>query len=212
MATTKTYGDGCGIARALDVVGPRWAIPVIRELLFGPLRFSDLERALPGASTTILTDRLRELADHGVVVRRRLPPPAAATVYQLTDRGRALEPILLDLGAWGLEVPRPEPAVLSPSSVLLFLRGRARPRANAARLVVRLVLQARVFAVTVAGGSVVVEAGEPDGWDASIECDPMTLYEILSGERSLAGAQREGLVTVVDDRRRLRLLVDVVRA
>lgn len=212
MATTKTYGDGCGIARALDVVGPRWAIPVIRELLFGPLRFSDLERALPGASTTILTDRLRELADHGVVVRRRLPPPAAATVYQLTDRGRALEPILLDLGAWGLEVPRPEPAVLSPSSVLLFLRGRARPRANAARLVVRLVLQARVFAVTVAGGSVVVEAGEPDGWDASIECDPMTLYEILSGERSLAGAQREGLATVADDRMKLRLLVDAVRA
>src|SRR6185312_3196634 len=88
MPTTRTYGDACGIARALDVVGERWALLVVRELLLGPQRFSDLRRALPGASSNMLTDRLRELEGHGVLQRRRLPPPAASVVYELTGSGR----------------------------------------------------------------------------------------------------------------------------
>src|ERR1043166_7871758 len=102
MPTTRSYGDACGIARALDVVGERWALLVVRELLLGPQRFSDLRRALPGASSNMLTDRLRELEGHDVVRRRRLPPPAASVVYQLTETGRELEPIVLALGGWGL--------------------------------------------------------------------------------------------------------------
>ena len=80
MPTTRTYGDRCGIARALDVVGERWALLVVRELLLGPQRFSDLRRALPRASSNMVADRLRELEGHGVVGRRTLPPPAGSTV------------------------------------------------------------------------------------------------------------------------------------
>jgi DNA-binding HxlR family transcriptional regulator len=124
MPTTRSYNDLCPIARALDVVGERWALLVIRELLLGPQRFSDLRLALPGVSSNLLTDRLRELEVRGVVRRRVLPPPAGSSVYELTDRGLRLEPVLDALGAWGasetgpghspparaanLEPPRPE--------------------------------------------------------------------------------------------------------
>src|SRR4051795_12838765 len=107
MPTTRTYGDACPIARALDAVGERWALLVVRELLLGPQRFADLRRALPGASSNLLADRLRELESRGVIARRKLPPPAASQVYELTDWGGELEPIVLALGGWGLRVPLP---------------------------------------------------------------------------------------------------------
>src|SRR5581483_11856359 len=110
----RTYGDACGIARALDVVGERWALLVVRELLLGPLRFSDLRRALPKASSNLIADRLRELDERGVIHRRRLPPPAGSWVYELTEWGRELENVVLALGAWGLRVEKPpEPSTLS---------------------------------------------------------------------------------------------------
>src|SRR5271155_34402 len=126
MPTTRSYGDACPIGRALDVIGERWALLVVRELLFGAQRFSDLRRALADASTNMLTDRLRELEAHGVVLRRTLPPPAACTVYELTDRGHELEPLLDALGDWGSAESRPASSSLTASSVLLFLRGSAR--------------------------------------------------------------------------------------
>src|SRR3954452_14710840 len=100
MAATKkrSYGEACRFAHALDVVGERWALLVVRELLLGPKRFTDLRRGLPNASTSILTERLRELEQGGVVRRRKLPPPAGASVYELTDWGRELEPIVTQLG------------------------------------------------------------------------------------------------------------------
>src|SRR4051812_6813218 len=131
MPTTRSYGDACGIARALDVVGERWALLVVRELLLGPQRFTDLHRAMPRASSNMLTDRLRELESHGVVARRTLPPPAGSVVYALTDSGRELEPVVLALGAWGLRFPAPSRVALSPTSVLLFLRGSAHPATRA---------------------------------------------------------------------------------
>ena len=100
MPTTRSYGDACGIARALDIVGERWALLVVRELLLGPQRFTDLRRALPGASTNLIADRLRELEGRGVLRRRQLPAPAASRVYELTEWGQELEPVLLALGGW----------------------------------------------------------------------------------------------------------------
>jgi DNA-binding HxlR family transcriptional regulator len=87
MAGTRQYDDPCGVARALDVVGERWTLLVVRELLFGPKRFSDLVRGLPGMSQNVLSQRLRELASAGLVERRRLGPPVSAQVYELTERG-----------------------------------------------------------------------------------------------------------------------------
>ena len=97
----RSYRDLCGIARALDVVGERWALLVVRELMFGPKRFADLHRGLPGLSQNVLTQRLRDLEDSQVLVRRRALPPAAGLIYELTDHGRELEPVLLALGRWG---------------------------------------------------------------------------------------------------------------
>lgn len=103
----RTYGDPCGIARALDAVGDRWALLIVRELLLGPKRFTDLRAGLPGAATDVLTQRLRGLAALDVVERATLPPPGAATVYRLTDRGRELQPVLVALGRWGSRQPFP---------------------------------------------------------------------------------------------------------
>jgi DNA-binding HxlR family transcriptional regulator len=107
MAERRTYGDPCGIARALDLVGERWAVLVVRELVLGPKRFSDLRSSLSGVSPDVLTERLRDLEVAGVVVRRTLPPPAGSRVYELSEWGRELEPVVLALGRWGSRAPFP---------------------------------------------------------------------------------------------------------
>src|SRR3954467_9761360 len=101
MATMRTYGDRCGVARALDVVGERWALLVVRELVLGPKRFTDLRTGLRGVSTDVLSQRLRQLEQAGVL--RRVPPPprGAPRAYELPARGRELEPVLHALGRWG---------------------------------------------------------------------------------------------------------------
>ncbi len=148
MPTTRSYHDLCPIARALDVVGERWALLVVRELLLGPQRFSDLRGALPGVSSNLLTDRLRELETRGVVRRRVLPPPAGSSIYELTDRGRQLEAVLDALGEWGAAEPPPADGSLSATAVLLFLRGSLRANPAAPSGTFRLQLEDRVWTLT----------------------------------------------------------------
>ncbi|GAB3887032.1 hypothetical protein GCM10027612_25150 [Microbispora bryophytorum subsp. camponoti] len=105
MSTARTYGDPCATARALDLLGERWALMIVRDLLFGPKRYSDLQSGLPNASPTVLSQRLRDLEEGGVIRRRRLGPPARAWVYELTEWGHDLEPILVHLGRWGRQSP-----------------------------------------------------------------------------------------------------------
>ena len=126
MATMRTYGDGCAIARALDVVGERWALLVVRELLLGPKRYTDLRRGLPNASPNVLSERLRELERAGVVRRRKLPPPAGSRVYELTDWGRELEEIVISLGHWAARSPTAAErrSDRSADSIILALRSR----------------------------------------------------------------------------------------
>ena len=119
----RTYDDACAAAHALDLVGERWALLVVRELLFGPKRFTDLRAGLPGVSPNVLAERLRGLEGAGVVRRRKLPPPAASRVYELTDWGRELEPAIVSLGRWGARSPaRPREAALGVDSLMLSLR------------------------------------------------------------------------------------------
>ncbi|MEU0566659.1 winged helix-turn-helix transcriptional regulator [Nonomuraea sp. NPDC005983] len=118
----RSYDDPCGIARALDHVGERWALLIVRELLLGPKRFTDLRSGLPGASQNVLAQRLRELEESGVVRRRRLPPPAASRVYELTDRGLDLEPVVLALARWGSRAPLRSDAPLSVDALVLALK------------------------------------------------------------------------------------------
>ena len=211
MPTTRTYGDRCGIARALDVVGERWALLVVRELLLGPQRFSDLRRALPRASSNMVADRLRELEGHGVVGRRTLPPPAGSTVYELTPWGRELEPVVLALGGWGIRAPQPPgQPTLSATSVLLFLRGGAQVDPAAPPAAYRFELGETVWTVRSSGGAVEVEPGEPAAPEATLRIDPSTLNDVLADPPSLDAAVADGRAEVGGDVRALRRLLGSV--
>jgi DNA-binding HxlR family transcriptional regulator len=213
MPTSRSYGDACAIARALDVVGERWALLVVRELLLGPQRFSDLRRALPGASSNLVADRLRELAGRGVIGRRTLPAPASSRVYELTEWGRDLEPILLALGDWGMHVPLPPtPATLSATSVVLFLRSSARPDPQAPPATCRLQLDDRVWTIRTEAGRLHVRPGEPASPDASLRADPATLNALLEASRKLDDAVSDGSVVAAGDLSALRRLVQAVTA
>ena len=119
----RWYEDACAAAHALDLLGERWALLVVRELMFGPKRFSDLRASLPGISANVLTQRLAELEERGLVVRRRLPPPASVQVYEATPWGLEAEPIVQALGRWAARSPRHDPTLpLSAVSVLLSFR------------------------------------------------------------------------------------------
>ena len=188
MPTTRSYADACPIARALDVIGERWALLVVRELTLGAQRFSDLRRALPGASTNMLTDRLRELEAHGVLRRRTLPPPAASSVYELTERGHGLEPVLDALGAWGSAEPRPEPGSLTAVSVLLFLRGCARAHPNPPPHTYQLQLDDRVWTVSTPDGQLEIQPREAAAPDARLHTGPGTLNALLLDPTGLDAA------------------------
>jgi DNA-binding HxlR family transcriptional regulator len=208
MTTSRSYHDACGIARALDVVGERWALLIVRELLFGPQRFSDLRQALPGASSNLVSDRLRELSERGVIRRRRMSPPAASQVYELTAWGRELEPIVLALGMWGIQVPMPEdPITLSATSVLIFLQTAARVDPDAAPASYRFEIDDRVWTVRTRAGQVRVEAGEPpEPVDAAIRTDPKGLNALLQRQALPDGSRAE----LSGDRRALRRLLRAV--
>ena len=211
MPTSRSYRDACGIARALDVVGERWALLVVRELLLGPQRFSDLRRALPAASSNLVADRLRELDGHGVVRRRKLAAPAASWVYELTEWGRELEPIVLALGGWGLRVPRPcEPTTLSATSVLLYLRESACPGAAAPATTYRLELDDRVWAVRAESGRIDIQPGEPATAVASLRTDPKTLNALLDDPDTLGTAVSDGSALATGDLAALRRLLHAV--
>lgn len=209
MPTTRSYGDACPIGRALDVIGERWALLVVRELLFGAQRFSDLRRALPAASTNMLTDRLRELEAHGVVRRRMLPPPAACSVYELTERGRELEPSLDALGAWGSAEPRPANSSLTATSVLLFLRGSARAHPDPPTQTYRVALDDRVWTISNQDGQLEIRAEDTAAPAASLHTDPDTLNALLLDPAGLDAAVATGAVQAEGRLPALRRLLQV---
>ncbi len=207
MATTRTYGDACALARALDVIGERWALLIVRELLFGPQRFSDVRRALPNASSNLIADRLGELEGRGVIRRRKLPPPAGSSVYELTDWGRRLEPIVLALGQWGASVPLPPEATLSATSVMLFLRGVIRPKPETSSTVYGLQLDDRMWTVRTVDGEFDVQYGEPAGADVVLRTDPKMLNALLNEPHTLDAALSEATVVVEGNVSALRELL-----
>jgi DNA-binding HxlR family transcriptional regulator len=201
MATMRTYGDGCGIAHALDLVGERWALLVVRELLLGPKRFTDLKDGLPNASPNVLTQRLRELDEAGIVRRRKLPPPAGSWVYELTDWGRDLKPIVLSLGTWALRSPSlPGDAPVGTDSVILALATFFDAEA-AGDLDVRyeLRLGEQAFDVRIADRAIEVDRGTVEDPDALIATDAATLSAVIWERRDLAGALRAGDLRIEGD-------------
>jgi DNA-binding HxlR family transcriptional regulator len=194
MASIRTYGERCGVARALDLVGERWALLVVRELLLGPKRFTDLRAGLPEVGPDVLSARLRELERAGVVRRRTLPPPAASRVYELTERGRELEPVVLALGRWGSRAPFPpgDPKLGVDSAVLALKTLFDPAAADGLRATYELRLGEQPFCVRVADGGLEVARGGAEDPDAVIATDPGTLSAVLWHGRGLAEAQRAG--------------------
>lgn len=188
METPRSYRDGCGIALGLDLVGERWALLVVRELLLGPLRFTDLRAGLPSASPNVLSQRLRELEKAGIVGRRRLAPPAAAWVYALSPSGMALGPVLTALGTWALRSGASSDAPLSAVSAMLTLRTYWQDGPPVGEVEVRL--GERVYAVV--DGA--VTAGPGGAPVAVVTTDPATLVAVLGGEIPVtaAGLEVEG--------------------
>jgi len=193
----RGYRQACGIARALDLVGERWALLVIRELLLGPKRFSDLQQALPTASPNALTDRLRELSDAGVIHRRTLPHPGRSHVYELTDWGRGLEPIVIGLGTWALaKPPTDEQEFVSADSAMLTIRTYYRPTTKAAG-VLRIDLtdhgSAGLFGVRLTDNGADVRHEPPETPDATIATTTATLLTAL-GRRSLRPLNEKAVI------------------
>jgi len=194
MATKRkrTYGDVCGVARALDLVGERWSLMIVRELLLGPKRFTDLRTALPGIGPDVLSQRMRDLADQGLVLKRKLPPPYTAQVYELTGLGRRLEPVVMALGEFGSHLPVPAGPGLRMSfdAHILSLRTLfAADRADGFTARVELRLDGGpVYRARIDDGELVLEQGAADAPDVIITGDPGELLGVAHGRMPLAGA------------------------
>lgn len=197
----RSYDDPCGVARALDVVGERWALLVVRELLLGPKRFTDLVAGLPGVSQNVLSQRLRELEVAGIVRRARLGPPAGSRVYALTDRGQELEPVVVALARWGSRAPLTSTTELSADALVLALRTTFAPDLAGdldARYGLRLGDDG--FRAEVSGGRFTVERGTADRPDAVLETDVRSLRAVVFAGRSPAEAEAAGDLRVAGDR------------
>lgn len=197
----RSYGDPCGVARALDVLGRRWSPLVVRELLLGAKRFSDLAAGLPGVSPNVLDARLRELMAADLLIRVPLGPPARGLGYELTERGRELEPVLLALARWGARQPLPDGGELSPDALVLALRTTFDPAATAdLALQLDLRLDADRLTVDLDGGQLTIRRGAaPDPTVTAATATP-TLRGLVFGGRSLASAAAAEEISVEGDR------------
>lgn len=208
MSTRRSYADPCGVARALDAVGERWALLVVRDLLLGAKRFTDLSAGLPGLSQNVLSQRLRELEDQGIVAKRKLGPPARVQVYELTRRGAELEPVVIALARWGSRTPLTTDAPLSVDALVLALRTTFTPDAvgdGAARYDLRLGDER--FDASFTDGTFRIARGTPERPDASIHTDAATLRSLVFAGASLAAAQERGSLSVTGDEKAITTFV-----
>jgi DNA-binding HxlR family transcriptional regulator len=196
MSPRRSYDQYCSAARALDVVGDRWTLLIVRELLAGPRRYTDLHADLPGVSTDVLASRLKDMERDGLATRRRLPPPGAAYVYELTARGRALLPVLQALGQWGqgeLGERRPTDAVRAHWFALPLLRALEGESG-----VVEVRLEEGDFHLFVGSGEgpLYGDGSAPAEPDARLVLDTATCTSLAQGELTLRDAVRAGRVEV----------------
>ena len=201
-AGRRSYEDACGAAFALDLVGERWALLVIRELMMGPKRFGDLKADLPGISANVLTQRLEGLESAGVLERKRLPPPVSAQVYELTPWGYEAEPIFQALGRWAVRSPCHDPTLpLSAVSLLLSFRTMVdRDRAAGVAAKVGLKLGNESFVVTIADGGVTAARGPVEGADVIFAAAPPVIAGAVYGGVPLAVLEAEGALSILGDR------------
>ncbi len=197
----RRYDDACGTALALEFVGERWALLIIRELLLGPRRFGEIRAGLPGLSANVLTQRLQGLEADGILVREKLPPPASVQVYALTPWGYEAEPVVLAMGRWALRSPRHDPALpFSRVSLMLALRMLLLPDKAAGwagRIGFRL--GEETYRVTVGDGALAIDRGTLADTEAVFVGEPNDFLPVLFGVMPLPMALAEGRFAVEGD-------------
>jgi DNA-binding HxlR family transcriptional regulator len=210
----RTYRQHCPVARSLDVIGERWTLLIVRDLLVGPKRYKDLLAGLPGIGTNLLATRLHELEEQGIVQRRVLPPPAGSTVYELTAAGQALEPVVMAVGRWGagyLASPR-ESDILLPTAYFVGLRNMFHPEVAAGRKeTYELRIGAQVFEVRVEDGRCVTREGPSPAPDVIMRLDITTLNALMRQRLAPADALASGRVVITGDPNALERFVGIFR-
>lgn len=198
---TRSYSDGCAASRALDLIGERWALLVVRELVLGPKRFTDLRSGLPTISPNVLAQRIDELEEAAIVRRRRLPPPSSTWVYELTDWGAELGPVIMSLGRWAARSPSKPNGPMSIASLILSFRTMFDSSA-AGDLKARIELQLRdeTFHAEISEGRFNIERGAASAPNATIVTDPDTLATVVYAGRPLTEAMRAGDVKIDGDK------------
>ncbi|HTQ69712.1 MAG TPA: winged helix-turn-helix transcriptional regulator [Solirubrobacteraceae bacterium] len=201
----RSYGQYCSVAKALDVVGDRWTLLIVRELMLrGSARYTDIREGLPGIATNLLADRLRELEREGLLARRPAPPPVAAMLFELTDRGRELEPVLDALGRWGVPFMAEGPCegdefrsrwLTWPAEAFLADHEPGAPPAT-----VELNAGGEPVVLEISAGKVQAVPGPVDDPDVSLSASPHTLLGVLSGQIDLATARSRDLELHGDER------------
>lgn len=198
----RSYSQVCALARALDALGERWTLLIVRELLAGPKRFTDLEVGLPGVPSSLLGERLRELQDGGLVTRRRLPPPAASQIYELSQSGRELEPALLALGRWGARHGRaiaPTDASM-PEWHQFALRAFFRPEeARGLNATYALRFEDGTIVAEVRDGVLDLRSANGGTADVVVSTDHATFVAIATGRLAVADAVKQGILMTEGD-------------
>ncbi|PIW56106.1 MAG: transcriptional regulator [Sphingomonadales bacterium CG12_big_fil_rev_8_21_14_0_65_65_10] len=198
----KWYDDACGTAFGMEVIGERWALLVVRELMFGPRRFSDLRASLPGISAKVLTERLASLEGVGVVERIEVPPPTPARLYGLTDWGQCAEPLIQEVGRWAARSSRHDPTLpLSPVSLMLSFRTMlVRERLAPLEGSVGFDIGGETFVASLTG-DLPIARGQIDGCDAIIRVPSATIIAAhVYGDVPLAELERDAGLTVEGNR------------
>ena len=202
--TPREYGQSCSLACALDRIGERWTMLIVRELSLGPLRFSALARSVGGAPTDVLTKRLRDLEQHGIVERRELDPPSPATVYELTELGHGLERPMIELSRWGMGLQKLEDVIdLAPSSLPNAIRVILRPPAD---LQATLALRSggQSYELRIAGGWIEASRGVPAKPDLSLAGTPIgVIAALVAGEAGEEGVEIDGDRELLEELRSL---------
>ncbi len=183
----RHYDDACGTAHALDLIGERWALLVMRELMLGPKRFGDIRADLPGISANVLTQRLEGLEASGLLRRRKLPPPASAQVYELTEWGYEAEPIVRSLGRWAARSPAHDPTLpISASSLMLSFKTMFdAKRASGMKARIGFRVASESFVARIAGGTLDVARGDTEGCDLVLSGEAQTIAACVYGGQPL---------------------------
>ena len=204
MAPEVRYDDPCGIARAMSVIGDRWAVLVVRELMFGPRRFAQLRAGLPGISPNVLSQRLRDLEAAGVLRHTVLDESAAVTAYELTERGLELEPVLIELGRWGSRAQNTSKNDLSVGAMMFSYKTVFDP-SRATNGVYAVRVGNETFTVTVGGADsdavIDVHRGIDESADVVLDTDMPTLRAVSFGRETAAAAEKDGRLRITGDRR-----------